>query len=591
MSRSIYQHMIHERSRAWVTACLLSLLILTAIWQTAGQPATAGQPKHSAELPEPKYLEVDQFFSVPAPYTLLSLAWKDDCLWAGLRNETLSETTSRSILTVDLDNLSKTGKQWIFPGPGPHATGPWGEGGFFAHADNSLFVLMASGKIQRLGLPAGAVREFDAGLPPEADPTLVACGKNLFLLTVDRILELDPRTEQIQIIASKRRYPAASDLDSIDWQGNPQIVAADNGGKSLLLPTITGYEIYQPGSTAGSWTNIAKKGWSARMSCRTPDGNFILQGGSFGSMDIQLQTATNIQTLFSSIRPATGRWGGSGLTVDIFGTAGRLMGSPPGASYSAWDGTNLWALAPRNSLVMSPFTNPAFKVPSRATNAQAVLWFFDPRLQHPLEIPLKFTQGEKFKAFHNQLERSIAPQILATPKGLLLLMTPLEGFWFIPRARLDQWIVQAQKDTLLQPNMFASRLTEFDLNRNGVLDYEEAKAFNQSAAYQVEASTQTAREMIAKFDIDMDGTLDEDEVWRGFKQELALEILIHYMVPNVPREDHHLFMTIVDENKDGRLDANEMAKLLRTGRRPGFPKPTLPGPVFPAKTPPTGDGK
>ena len=537
--------------------------MLCASWQTQAQPA-------------PKYFEVDQFFSVTGPDSLVSMSWKEDRLWLGLRNGDYWQTISRSIQALDLDSLTATGKRWDFKGPGPFAEGPLGEGGFFTHVDGSLYILMPGGKIRGIEMSNGRERILDASLPPEVNPMLIASGHSLFLLSPDRILELDPRSERIQILASKRRHPAVSDLDAIDWKGNPQIITDEAGNRSLLLPNQFGYETYRQVTAPNIWTNTGKRRWELHNVTRTTDGNFLLQGGTLGSTDIRLQTSTNVQTLFTTLRAVTGRWGNNSMVPDIFGVAGKMagtLGPSDAVGRSTWDGTNLWALAAKNTLEMSPYTNPPFKVSSRSTNAQAVLWYFNPRWQYPIELPLRFSQTEKFKAFHDHLKQNGVPRILATPKGLLIMMTPLQGFWFIPKEKLDQWTSEAEKNVLLQPNSYLARLAQFDTNHNGILDDDEAKIYSLSDAYRLEISSQKARELIAQFDINMDGALDEEEVWRAYRQNLVLELALRYMVTNLPREDHRKLMEIADKNKDGKLDVSEMAQVLLTGRIPGLPLP------------------
>jgi hypothetical protein len=588
------------RSGLHLIRTLACCALLMAGGNGLAQPAKASR----ASPKEVRYLQVNKYFLLSdiaggTPGSIVSCSWKDDRLWLGVMHGTQGSTTGRAVQAVDLGTLRAAAPAIPLPWTGQFAECPFGDGGFYTVDHGNLFAVLPQGKIRICNLVSGAVRDIDAGLPPETTSTLTALDGHIYLLTTDRILELDPDSGSIQILASKRRRPPANVLDTLDWKGNPLILADSQGKRTLLMPDLMGHAIYHEGATMGAWINAGKTSASRRELVSAVDGNLLMNTGQSGHGEIQLLTATNIMPLHSKSRPAAGQWGRASVMMEIFGVAGKMGGMVFQETFTAWNGTHLWALCGRGTTEMSPFSNPPFKVQSSATNAQAILWYFDPRWQHALEIPLKFSLGTGdvpagMKAFQQRLEGKAVSRIFATPKGLLIMLPEdftdqlQAGFWFIPQAELDEWSESAWRSSPPQPNIHAARLAQFDANHNGALDPEEVRAYGKSPEYQLATSREKAIELIAQFDVDMDGSLQEEEVWRGYSNlnELFSLLRYKYNVVGLVKEDYHPLMSGYDENKDSKLDVDEVAKLLRNTNRstppPGSAPPTLPKITVPA---------
>ncbi|MCX6902086.1 MAG: hypothetical protein NTW03_01135, partial [Verrucomicrobia bacterium] len=291
---------------------------------------------------------------------------------------------------------------------------------------------------------------------PLAVPAAQPCwwGGRLVLSSDDGIYSVDPRTGEVRVLASRRRYPPVTDLDRIAGVREAKVVVWPDD----TLCALVGGKV---------WTcDLARQNWTLRFACTNlaesldldatgvfyrqslGGGPGLLGGLRPGSSVLHAtgvfygQSSGGRPGLFGGWRPGSSvldfyTWEkGSGAQWGDF-TPPIWIQPPEFQAHrcrAAFDGPNAWALPA--AATVDPFA-PA---PPRS------LVLFDGRYQRALEFRMEFAgpaaEFEKpFEAARANPRSHL--EFLATPAGLAFLLCEGGTLLWIPKVDLDNALAEA----------------------------------------------------------------------------------------------------------------------------------------------------
>jgi len=477
--------------------------------------------------------------------------------------------------------------------------------------DDSLF-LSFSGQIHKYDFKTGQWQILD--FPGQKQSKLFAIEGHLYAANDETILEITDGGKATRLLASTRRRPAASALDSIDSFGSPVLFSSSN----YLLCANIGSKIY--GWDGKDWHEIitldnlnSLEPIEDGFIFRSTQGNLWVWQKNQSAPDLWLSDAPKPQPgvrnngLNQTNNPPLHPLGKSPADVPLTGCVATFFKS------------NLYFLVDHTIVTNQPGARTV--VDKDGYNVRLVCLSRD--CPEPLVVPLKFDSKlmrhvirlgqsslSKSTWMHFSGENLYIGQADTWGMGYISTDTIAEadklGYWTIPISEIEANIA-AQKPAMLakkhdedeakrqlrdkllakydhnhngiidpeekeealdDPDFIESKLDEIDANHNGWLDAEELVWFDANTNRILEPKEQAgieiaqhllAERLLNKFDANGDGLLDRTEF------DSLQDSVIGTSKPK-------LLLQFVDTNNDDHLDLGELEAFLqqqtRTGLRP-----------------------
>jgi hypothetical protein len=354
--------------------------------------------------------------------------YRDARLWIETRFEANPKDGRAAVQAVDLQTWAykwyAIPQSWsIVERRGASRSGP----GSFDAAANCLYTAIL-GRLSRLELSNQVWSEVDVPFQGEAEVN--SLGEKLYLSSDDSILEVDPRSFEIRILASTRRRPAVNALDEMDRLRSP---ASWLGGEGIRM--LVGTNVYE----------VRNGSTSCEVVCPLPAQRMRIASQTFerGILVHQVsdQGGRRVVALFDNDRafetllqePSRG-------PGPMFSPATSKMArwtAPPQRSLvgsaSFYDRTNLWCLAPperrgaTDALVMPPEPGGYYELS---------LTRFGPEPDSILTVPLRLKWDVQAPPGPGNRLQPFSSTLIHTPAGFVVADPTLKGFWLLPQETL-----------------------------------------------------------------------------------------------------------------------------------------------------------
>lgn len=355
-----------------------------------------------------------------------------------------------------------------------------------------------------------AAREWrNLAIPETGDCELFVVNEHLYAANGSMILELLDENGHTRLLASMRRRPAASSLDSEDF-GTPVLFE----GPEHSLRVATGHKVFV--QTATDWTEVCPTPPASFPPMAAEDGLLFRTDGFNAPATISRLAAgaSAAELCFRIARPPQG----------YFPLALQEKGQPLWELPETWSPAGLPAALRRSDVYLlvdhaaaEAIDSPGKKSPARDDHEAALLCFV-PGLSSPAEVTLRFDNpdGSPPLSGIDPADRMAPPQCppvwlqfagnylfcgLEQAANFIPNLTSAAnmgskpGVWMLPVDRIDAEL-ETRKAALTagqQQNeaaKFAAKelvrknlLTRYDLNHNGKIDPEEQEAALDDPAY------------------------------------------------------------------------------------------------------------
>ena len=444
-------------------------------------------------------------------------------------------------------------------------------GGTFLVIGDQLFWIDGDSKIGVLERHSNGARVYEVDLPL-FQAGLVTLGKRLFITSADYIAEFSLRDHTVNLLASKRRKPAANQLDDWSgWSGRPRLWLDRNGA---LFSNVGGTNVWAYDAVGHAWNERP----FARGHEDCP-WTFSFDSSFLHCEDNRNWVDGSRDAVLSPSREKLPMWP---MPFDYPLTPGMVSGA---GSDHYFDGTNLWILLPPAEL--SATSGRTAMIPLKDRD-MTLLWF-DPRWEIPIVIPLRFDRksdsaGPPQVGFGGVGCTSISQGLIFGPTS------PFPGTgtgdtWFISWTDLHQWVDQNQPAGPNLPRSEPERRRKFDVDHNGVLDADELRAMDADSGWHPEQEKFESRRLLFTFDANHDGKLDAEELKRlalfanqgNFVAPTTPMQLVGRFWPRQPEQ----LLQELDADHDRTINGEEILALYRlVSTIDRFPRP-MPGGFHP----------
>jgi len=259
----------------------------------------------------------------------------------------------------------------------------------------------------------------------------------LYLSTTDSLLEVDPDSASVSIVASLRRRPPVDEMDTALGNGSHEFFRAGN-----MLGLSLGSQVFISDSGKLNWHRLAEFPFEMSPTAKyySDQGVLFFSAGSRAQLTA-VWIDNEAPALLLEQRTA-------------FKSTNQSLTKPVASPIWEWpepfpldipclvaEGKSLWILVPRAA--RWPFS----KVDERVIfqdDRQATLLYFGAGGRRPLAVPLRFEKdGRSTDPFDRDLQVwrfKMAPITfwLETPSGLVLACPNLMGHWLLPWPELEK---------------------------------------------------------------------------------------------------------------------------------------------------------
>jgi len=316
----------------------------------------------------------------------------------------------------------------------------------------------------------GQVRRFDTrdqtwtevGAPLQEVGRVMALGDRVFVTSDDSILEINPTSLEVKVLASARRRPALNNLDELDRLRFPLVWLAGDRLRTLIQPWVYEYSVasnqwervayFEPYRGGGLVGEIRGGEWPVQafgdgiLVHHIPNVGFRRLLGLFGetrtpeallndnaynpSMSSMMSRSLRQSSFVSTQKTNEARWTGPPRR--------KLVGAS-----AHFDGTNLWSL----SHVTRPGFGPGlFDFPKPGEHVALLLTRFAPGSSSVVTVPLKLRWDVPPDRMRSQPRgpKYAQTELLATPDGFVVADRDLGGFWLLPERELEKRLEAAR---------------------------------------------------------------------------------------------------------------------------------------------------
>jgi hypothetical protein len=334
-------------------------------------------------------------------------------------------------------------------------------------------------------------------VPAEFGGTPVRWGRRIALSAQGVILDFDPETASVRLLASARRTPAASVLDSQALGLAPLAVWPDD----TLCALVEG-QVWRMSPGDKDWRLFASA-TNCGQSLELQTQGVIFRQAGRGSVSVGSNTRNIINCgpqLLGGWRPNrsvldyhtwnSGR-ASAGIVSEIFTPPywRHPAGSFPHDSQAQFDGANVWVFpAPAGAAHFEgePPAMNQFGASRPGTNyVPKTILFLDGARNETLELAIRFTGaasdwGEAYEQHHAQGRHHV--EFLHTEQGLAIVVNPAGVIFWAPRAEVDSVLAAARSRALPGYGKPSTARAKFDQGRKGWLDDTEARAWRRDPA-------------------------------------------------------------------------------------------------------------
>ena len=402
-------------------------------------------------------------------------------------------------------------------------------------------------------------------IPAKAGSALFAIGKSLFVASDESIYEITDGGKGTHILASTRRRPVVSALDSMDSLGSPILFAESDQS----LGANIGNKTYR--WDGNDWHEIMAK---------NPVGTFEVFKDAATFQDIPHPPYNEPSTLWiwdkNQTEPrlalrdeAKPHPGAVFSSRPVYAWMGKTNSLPPSPLWKSIKGDYLASCATtffKSNLYLFVEHSVATNVSGRWTVAaqngcHAKLVCLDPDLPDPIVVPLKFDL-ERGQPPLQRLGGKIAPDASArfpwnTPlawlhferDSLFIGQPDLPGIWKLPITEIEAAFAQQKQIQLAQK-------ARQDAQAKAAAEQSqlaEAQARKELLARQA----QSQKELLAKYDRNHNGVIDPDEKEAVIDDPQYLECALPFIVNNTNGLLDADALRFFDANNNGMLDSRE----------------------------------
>ena len=417
-----------------------------------GGPGSAQQGTDPASLVLSNVLEVSRFWqlpdsvpgiSQPVSLEIANCFFREGRLWADTRYARIGSLAGQEtffnrgvVLSVDLDTFQYEAivldaATTTLPNRFAPRTGR-----MFDVQDGCLYI-SSENEIRRYVLKEKQWEKLP--VPVQGHGRICGIGRRLFLTTDDSILEVVGT--EARILASTRRQPAQTILDTLDGLGSPPLLAGPDGSVRAVIKG----SIYELASGNQDWTAIPTPPSVRDGTCAVFDDGLLLATAPWSRADRPMLELVGLSKSARAPELLLAQPNASPFSGAPGPLPGQARNSSPAAA-PRWplpkgvyalnhamcvDGDTLWVLAgPPPARRPVPGPNPEENTPQ-----QAVLFGLEPGQTSALAIGLKLAApGARAGGFGLASGLILQP----TPQGLVVGRPMVPGLWLIPRAELER---------------------------------------------------------------------------------------------------------------------------------------------------------
>lgn len=425
-------------------------------------------------------------------------------------------------------------------------------------------------KLRRLKVGGTRWEELPATVPDNA--TLSVVHGRLYFSATDSILELNEAGDGTRLLASTRRRPAETPLDTLGTLTSPPVFPGPRGTVRVLV----GSRLFEHDQHTRAWREAApppqKQNFirEANVALATSNASMSRQQW-FGLFDDETEWSHFYDTAPPSY--GGGTFVGAGSTT---GTRWRVHDRiDPYLAPVATPGKDLWSI--HGWIVSERVVNAGMRW-KPASDRHTTLLFFPAGRSAPYLIPLWLEAANGAGLPQNSAQNTAwMPQtkLIAADDGLIVTDKRVPaGFWVITKADLDPFLreqeqLTVERDRVKQKSEAArlaqlkkTLLADFDTNRNGTFEPEEERAARDNPIYQRLLDQESAAGWLKQFDANGDSLLDAQEyaVLRAKPPEFEGRKWVPPPFAEVVQ---------LDLNRDQRLNVRELEALVRlAAKRP-----------------------
>ena len=413
------------------------------------------------------------------------------------------------------------------------------------HEDQLCFVY--GGKLISFGVNRNEWQEVP--LPFEGEAIITSVGSFLYFSTRDALVQFNPRTKQLQILASNRRTPAANPLDTASLRFVPVF---DGGSGSIL--TVAGNVVYR-------WSQ--ENGWREELQ---------LGGGKIRASenrDTLVLCATD-QTVVRNTDSWRMAFGSPVKGVPANRSAWRQQRMDPKSAFG-FEGEIFWVAQQGTNL------EPSRIIQTRTESIGTLLCFRFDR-DDPIRVPLHFATEDRrhlspFVTRTGISEEWLDVDLIFTPTAFVLIGRSQPGWWVIPRdevmRRIGPAMVQQDnlakargqesENTLLRYAGYESLFQRYDSNSSGGLEFREMYELLRiepmlAPVRPINGGAFPWRDVFNAYDTNRDRRIDLAELKNLLMHpELSLAAPSGIWATNAPAAWRDF-----DQNRDGYIDINEV---------------------------------
>lgn len=551
--------------------------------QTSTSMPVAGKtinPARQHVLPSTNLLQVTRFWRIPTPPDAPSigflphvLAWcyRDGRLWMEVRYGEYKNRHS-DYIRVDLDSFRSETIRFTFQEfsgmtlnlPRSH---PEARSFLSFEVQDGFLYLGLTDTAHRCNVARPVWEELR--LPTGKGALPVALGNRLFFTTDATIMELLQGGE-FRVLASTRRRPPVTVLDSLDRLDSPALLLTPAGELRVLM----GQLVYSYSSTSNQWKQVA----SMPGRCRVFDGGIMSLKYDSSELWALLGESTKPELLLRQppppwFFPHVALFGGKSETnrpvwrvprgIRVLGHDFCLQGEwvwflvgSPQFDLETGNEIRLKETAGRHTLLMG------FRRGEGVPISISLRLDFDPTIL-----------SDEAKRAIQRPGNASPPVFHWTPKGFIISRQFVPGFWFVSEAELtpflrahalqretEEGVLEAQRNTLRK-----EVLADFDRNQDGAIDSGEKRAAILDSRY-----FELERDRIDSNDNDM---LDAEEtVFFDMDSNSVLDSLEQTAIENALTNFAGRLMATLESDANGALDPEGLPVELQPflpGRSPG----------------------
>lgn len=424
-----------------------AVLTVSRVWKKDGQAMPAG-----------RFLSYN--------YPLGNMVWQEGRLWIEAQTSAAeygSDQPRVALLGFDLTTM----RPEVTVSPFESYVSP-SEGGAFNDSFRSSLIV---GKEIFISVPGAVWHRNSSGewkqFPVPTSGLPIAWGKSLVVAGRQSIIQLLPETGEVRILASTRRSPPTTALDSLDLSEAALAVWPDNA-----LCASAGGKVWRFDPARNDWRSLLVATNCGESLQLQPQGAFFRQSGQCGG-----------PRFFGGWRPGMANmecyaWipsGRLGQKVTELFTPPSWKSPDQSAAYNRvaqFEGSGVWIFptlyrTDLSALELSPPT----------------LLFLDPMVDEALEIEIAFAGRAQEEAGAYQSNRV---SFLPTPQGLAILVRKTGTLFWAPQRDVESALAQARQRQNATERIDSPAPARFDRNADGWLNDAERRTMRHDAAWQKE---------------------------------------------------------------------------------------------------------